>query len=832
MPSQSTTPTPTNSSTPTTSATSGQPSIRNFLRNGGLRQAAASAFDLPQTRGAEGGVLTETNEDMEVEPHEEDTQGNRKRMREENNTEASNTSDDILTQATSDSMITNTSMEHTNRRRRVSSTNPDLLETPIASSPQVIQLLAEINQTTRNNLPLIPNEGINYLPAADDNSTVSNNINIMGMVEGINAIVKEAVHYPPAAPRLEWDDTGMVPTLPHLSPRPIPNIQEEVPDKEDDNNSKETEQNAASDIIAHMREQFQIAIDDACTKLSNLTDEKIATIKTEVSAETQQRMSNIEEEVKSNYEEHDARIINNKDRLDAQETVIQSLSVALADVEPNILAASGQINQINQHSEAIENHGENIDRIEQAVHILQRNAATPSQNAQLQSLMDRISALEAAKDDASRTIEQLKADRDRQDDFYFMRTISFRRFTPQNRGSYRAMARRILASIGCEDMISNVETISFSNRRDNMRLTFPSIQAVNDAIHWLAEGMRAERSGGRTPSLEFMVMTPPRFSEDRKILTRIGTELKKANQCRRFTFMIQSGKLKMRLIKPGSRDKIMEVPGQEENMETESNEGSNCPICKNLINKQTHSSIYACGHSFHSVCLEASLENDLKCPVCREIPEFPIPHETLQECGGCASSGSQSRDMLCASSKCLHLHTINCHHSFLREKDLYPPFSIQFVEGVRLDDEFVGCRSCMEGRRPLPIDITLMHGQWADNVPDFVNLEQNRPWIHPRRDPLVPSDANHHPTPDSDRRDQIATGANQTPIGNRPIENRDRSPRTNERRHRDGSPRHTARRETRDGDRDRRTRGSGSSTRGRNDRRPRYSGSSTRDRRR
>ena len=147
----------------------------------------------------------------------------------------------------------------------------------------------------------------------------------------------------------------------------------------------------------------------------------------------------------------------------------------------------------------------------------------------------------------------------------------------------------------------------------------------------------------------------------------------------------------MRLIKPGSRDKIMEVPRQEENMETESNEGSNCPICKNPIDKQTHSAIYACGHSFHSTCLEASLENDLKCPVCREIPEFPIPHETLQECGGCASSGSQSRDMLCASSKCLHLHTINCHHSFLREQDLYPPFSIQFVEGVRL--EFILARS-------------------------------------------------------------------------------------------------------------------------------------------
>ena len=49
-------------------------------------------------------------------------------------------------------------------------------------------------------------------------------------------------------------------------------------------------------------------------------------------------MSNIDEEIRANNEEHDARIKNNKDRLDAQETVIQSISVALAEVEPTILS--------------------------------------------------------------------------------------------------------------------------------------------------------------------------------------------------------------------------------------------------------------------------------------------------------------------------------------------------------------------------------------------------------------------------------------------------------------------------------------------------------------
>ena len=114
----------------------------------------------------------------------------------------------------------------------------------------------------------------------------------------------------------------------------------------------------------------------------------------------------------------------------------------------------------------------------------------------------------------------------------------------------------------------------------------------------------------------------------------------------------------------------------------------------------------------------------------------------------------------------------------------------------------------------------------------FVNLEQNRPWVHPRRDPLAPPPANHLPNSDFDRSDQIATGANLAPIENRPVVNRDRSPRTNDGGHRNGSPRRTARRETRNEDRDRRHRGSDPRARGRDDRRPSYSGSRTRGLRR
>ena len=451
---------------------------------------------------------------MEVDTQGDDSQ-NRKRMREENNQDSTSMDDDDMQQTISDSMIANTSIEQSVRRRRTSSTNPGLLETPLTSSPQVLQLLAEINQDTQDKLPLIPDEGIRFPVVADDSSTQSNLMNIRGVVEGINAIVKEAVHYdPPSGPRMEWDDTGMVPSLPHLSPRPRPRIAEDPPEDlpvegrepAEDKQEKATEQNETADIVTCLRQQFNQAIDAACIRIASLTDDKLANIKREVSIETEQRMSNIEEEMKNNNDELDAKVTSNKERLEAQEAVLQSISNTLSEVEPNIQSSNLLV---NQHTDALQEQSENIDRLEQAVHILQRNSSPPDQN--MQALLERITALEKAKDEAAKTIEQLKTDREKQDDFFFLRTISFRRYAPQNSGSYRAMATRILANIGCEDIMANVETISFSSKKETMRLTFPSIQSVNDAVHWLAEGIKYERANGGDPSLEFQVMTPPRF---------------------------------------------------------------------------------------------------------------------------------------------------------------------------------------------------------------------------------------------------------------------------------------------------------------------------------
>ena len=786
----STTPTPTTPSTPR-APPSGQQSIRGFLRAGGIRQVVANAFEIAQERGAEGGIPREDPDNMEVEDEEYEQESgntNRKRMREDP------TDSPVIDAAMSDSMIANTSIEHDNRRRRVSSTNPDVLETPITSSPQVLQLLAEINQTTQNSIPLLPNETIQHPNTASDSSTQSNLINIRGMVDGINSIVRQAIHEQPLpTQRLEWDDACMPPTLPHLSPRPTPGIVDASPELQstqagDDNG---TEKDDTDDIVSRLRKQFDEAIDDACKRIGNLTDQRLASLKIEICSNTEQRMANIEESIRNN-EDHENRIQTNSDQLEAQQGVIQGLTTAMGEADQNILTINGQI---NQHSEVLHDTRENIDRLEQAVHILQRNTAAPTQNTQLQPLLDRISALEEANKDAARTIEMMRIDKERQEDFHFMKTISVRRFRIPNRASNRSMARRILDSIGCGDILSNVEIITFSNRRDNMRLTFPSIQAVNDAVHWLAEGIKREKDNGHNPSLEFSIMTPPRFSEDRKILTRIGLELKAAGQCRRFSFFIQNGKLKMRLTKPGSRDKIIETPNEDENrMDTDqSAEPNGCPICKTAYAQEDKIAIYACGHTFHSLCLETALEADLKCPVCREIPDFPIPTEDLEKCEECVNTDYQNREMLCASSKCLHLHTIGCHHSHLREYDITPPSTTEFVAGVRMDEEFIGCRICSKDIIALPIFCTLMYYiNYTDNIPGFINISHMRPWETSRENfPrnltaqfFIPQTSRVSTRREPTRRN-IATGANNEPI-------RDRSPRdssTRSRRHRESRTR-------------------------------------------
>ena len=77
--------------------------------------------------------------------------------------------------------------------------------------------------TTLDNLALIPNKDIQYFAITEESSAQSKLINIRGMVDVMNSIVKEAVHYlPPEAQRQEWDDAGMVTSLPYFSQLPLP----------------------------------------------------------------------------------------------------------------------------------------------------------------------------------------------------------------------------------------------------------------------------------------------------------------------------------------------------------------------------------------------------------------------------------------------------------------------------------------------------------------------------------------------------------------------------------------------------------------------------------
>ena len=146
----------------------------------------------------------------------------------------------------------------------------------------------------------------------------------------------------------------------------------------------------------------------------------------------------------------------------------------------------------------------------------------------------------------------------------------------------------------------------------------------------------------------------------------------------------------------------------------------------------------------------------------------------------------------------MHLHTIGCHHSHLREYDITPPSTTEFIAGVRMDEEYIGCRICAKDIIAIPIFCTLMYYiNYTDNIPGFINISQMRPWETSRKD--FPSNLTaqyfiSQTSRVSNRREptksNIATGAIREPV-------RDRSPRdssTRSRRNRENRSREDQRR--------------------------------------
>jgi hypothetical protein len=72
---------------------------------------------------------------------------------------------------------------------------------------------------------------------------------------------------------------------------------------------------------------------------------------------------------------------------------------------------------------------------------------------------------------------------------------------------------------------------------------------------------------------------------------------------------------------------------------------TDCPICLDKINDSIY--VTFCGHIFHKDCIHASLERDIRCPICRrDITKTGSKKVFWVNKEGCqGNKWSESRDM-------------------------------------------------------------------------------------------------------------------------------------------------------------------------------------------
>ena len=204
---------------PITPVTPVQQSIRNFFRPD-LNQLVANVFDLPPSPSGPPAHSPSPAGAMAI--HD-----NRKRDRDDNDSSGS-VDDSIFGLDTVSSQMSASLIANTSIARRIRLSSETLPPAEITSTPVTLsQQMHDIRQSVADNN--VDTSNVNQVVMADahDRSSHSNTLNILHMVDGINVITRQAANVVEHRQAFEWDDTGMAPTLPHISPRPLPNIQDD-----------------------------------------------------------------------------------------------------------------------------------------------------------------------------------------------------------------------------------------------------------------------------------------------------------------------------------------------------------------------------------------------------------------------------------------------------------------------------------------------------------------------------------------------------------------------------------------------------------------------------
>ena len=711
-----------------------------------VRDTVSSVLALPD--GAQGGCPPSPQSPMDV----SDSEG-RKRDREENDNTISGS--DIASDQISDSLIGNTSIEQDARRRRLSAVS----ETPVSPSnvnPElsVSRQMAGIGEEAITYTQTIEmTDHIQHPSNFSDLSEQAARQNTLVMVQGINTITEEAISTSAlrtGAPThtLEWDDAGLAHQPMPPSPLPVPNLSPPSPPIAPAQDHHPQGGLNGQEIMTAVRSRldefmgsFKEELQSTCSNIDGIISAKLSDVMQVVEdnsnliLENKQAISitndwvTLLEETQERHDREIQQIHTRMDEMGERETEMRNVT--------------------EQYTESASNNVGHIERLESAVSLLQRGSGSAVSSPQLQPLLDRINALERTQEESQTLMHQYRVDRTRQEDSYFLRSLSISGFHPLRPGSSsRSLARKVLSTISCEDVLSSVQSFSFNKALTNLRLTFNSIHEMNQCSQWLAEGMSQARRHDHSVRIYYRHLTPPRFASERKALDQIGMAMKKEGTCKRYYFVIQNDEIVMRVHKPGTSDKTIHAPqataqvDRGENMEIGS--PTSCSICGDPYNSATQLAIYWCGHSFHEICLSATIEgHGLKCPICREIP--PTPSTNDIDCEQCLTLSYNGlpidQESLCISSKCHHLHSIHCQNRFLASRQVDLPTTKESAEIMRLNYQFKGCYECSQGSQQVSRLKDLMYlVKFTENFPEYVDLGMNPPYARPQRSlPLQPT---------------------------------------------------------------------------------------------
>lgn len=719
-----------------TSASSSQPTLHTFFSrtSSAIRQSVSSVLDMtpaPTQRRSVRSVL-DSSSDSDSDNDNMDTSENRKRPRPDSIMGA-----DITEQNLSASMIANTSIQETGpaRRRRISSADagpsipPDLTSTPDENNTQS-RILDQMN-TIRDDIILeeiSPQVSTNRNTNLQDLSTTSEQFNLNNLVTGVRQITRDIANIQQGS-SLTWDDNDInLPSLPMISPRPVPAMAEDVPN---DNNPLLLPQPVPTIADVHTDATARCTPPPTAPPPAQSTPDLLHSLKDMVQEQFRTAYENIEQKLLGSIRDH---VRTSEQQYEENKEGIAIVSARVDNVEQDIERHQFEIENI---SEDLETHSGHINRIDEALGVI-----THASNQPIQDLLARIAALEASQVQSSQvtseereTIDRIKKRMQKEDDRYYMSTLVIKGFNPevvtQNNYGARSTARAVLRIIGSEDVIGFTSKISFKNDNTKMRLTYDHPNDYQAAIHHLSRSIKQIKDAGHNPGILFSTLSPPRFQRERDILQKIAEDMKRDGQIDRFCFVLAKNKLCLKVSKRGQRDSLIHVPAETEDMEVsvpeEDQAGSRCPICLSPFDNNTQINVYACGHTFHTPCLRSSLAQSMKCPTCRSIPH-QIQLEII-ECIRCRSDilDPQSlcnQDQIVLSRRCNHLHLHDCQTNYINTLEGSFPATAEGYHNITTAENIQGCASCFSGVETSFQHNTIIHEvQYQDGMSDYIDLE-------------------------------------------------------------------------------------------------------------